>query len=110
MQHNVGVRRVCALPLHLEALLHCISGLLALPVEGVPMVPVELDSLNLATAILARLPGVMAFAATAHLLPHRHPSHLRTVTPAALRHAIAARCRISLSLSFLVPRTANMSP
>ena len=69
-----------------EALLHCISGLLALPVEGVPLTPVECDSLTLATAVLLRL------IATAHLLPHRRPAHLRRLVYEALAQQLTDAC------------------
>ena len=80
------------LRLHREALLHCISGLLALPVEGVPLTPVERDSLTLATAALCRLTGVDALSATAHLPPHRRPAHLRRLVYEALAQRMTAAC------------------
>ena len=80
------------LRLHHEALLHCISGLLALPVEGVPLTPTELDSLTLATAALHRLTGIHAVTSTAHLLPHRRAAHLRRVVYEALAKRMVDSC------------------
>ena len=76
------------LRLHLEALLHCITGILALPVEGVPLMPVETDSLTSATALLQRLARINAPTATAHLLPHRRAAHLRRLA----RQPTCCRC------------------
>ena len=80
------------LRLHHEALLHCISGLLALPVEGVPLTPVECDSLTLASAVLLRLTGVDAPKVTAHHLPHRRPAHLRRLVYEALAQQLTVAC------------------
>ena len=80
------------LRLHHEALLHCISGLLALPAEGVPLTPTEQDSLTLATAILQLLTGVNAPAVSAHLLPHRRAAHLRRVVYDALALTLVTDC------------------
>ena len=80
------------LRMHHEALLHCISGLLALPAEGVPLTLPEQDSLTLAVAALHRLTGVQAATATAHLLPHRRAAHLRRLVYESLARSLVDSC------------------
>ena len=75
------------LRLHLEALLRCISGLLALPVEGAPLTPAETGHCS-----SSRLTVVNAPASSAHLLPHHRAAHLRRLVYEALAQDLVHRC------------------